>query len=545
MRSTVLIAFFCAVSATTTFSQTNNYFAVQTKIENGIIEGNYDTKTGMQFYFGVPFAKPPVGPLRWKAPQPLDNWKTVLNTKSFGPRAVQGIVFGDMGSRSDGLSEDCLYLNVWTPAKRNEKNLPVLVYFYGGGFVAGDGAEPRYDGESMAKKGIVVVTVNYRLNIFGFFSHPELSAESPYKASGNYGLLDQQAGLKWVQKNIAAFGGDPKKVTIAGESAGSISVSYLMASPLSKDLIAGAIGESGAGINPTLAPVPLKEAESTGLEFAKKAGYPTLAELRKLSTRDLFELYKESGRFGFPVVLDSYFLPSSLPEIFDAKKQAMVPLLLGWNSSEVPGAAFMMGPAYTKEAFVKRVQKEYPNDYEEVLKLYPGDSAKQIEWSATALASDRFIAYSTWKWFDLQRKNSSQPVYRYLYSKLRPPLADQSLAPGLAGGTVKKDQNAFKMPEPIGAPHACEIEYCMGNLHLIKDYAWTADDYKVSETMQNYFANFIIKGNPNGSGLPEWPAAKAGDNSPDVMIINTESKAVKAPDDARYLFLDKSYKNNK
>ena len=545
MRSTVLIAFFCAVSATTTFSQTNNYFAVQTKIENGIIEGNYDTKTGMQFYFGVPFAKPPVGPLRWKAPQPLDNWKTVLNTKSFGPRAVQGIVFGDMGSRSDGLSEDCLYLNVWTPAKRNEKNLPVLVYFYGGGFVAGDGAEPRYDGESMAKKGIVVVTVNYRLNIFGFFSHPELSAESPYKASGNYGLLDQQAGLKWVQKNIAAFGGDPKKVTIAGESAGSISVSYLMASPLSKDLIAGAIGESGAGINPTLAPVPLKEAESTGLEFAKKAGYPTLAELRKLSTRDLFELYKESGRFGFPVVLDSYFLPSSLPEIFNAKKQAMVPLLLGWNSSEVPGAAFMMGPAYTKEAFVKRVQKEYPNDFEEVLKLYPGDSAKQIEWSATALASDRFIAYSTWKWFDLQRKNSSQPVYRYLYSKLRPPLADQSLAPGLAGGTVKKDQNAFKMPEPIGAPHACEIEYCMGNLHLIKDYAWTADDYKVSETMQNYFANFIIKGNPNGSGLPEWPAAKAGDNSPDVMIINTESKAVKATDDARYLFLDKSYKNNK
>ena len=545
MRSTVLIAFFCAVSATTTFSQTNNYFAVQTKIENGIIEGNYDTKTGMQFYFGVPFAKPPVGPLRWKAPQPLDNWKTVLNTKSFGPRAVQGIVFGDMGSRSDGLSEDCLYLNVWTPAKRNEKNLPVLVYFYGGGFVAGDGAEPRYDGESMAKKGIVVVTVNYRLNIFGFFSHPELSAESPYKASGNYGLLDQQAGLKWVQKNIAAFGGDPKKVTIAGESAGSISVSYLMASPLSKDLIAGAIGESGAGINPTLAPVPLKEAESTGLEFAKKAGYPTLAELRKLSTRDLFELYKESGRFGFPVVLDSYFLPSSLPEIFNAKKQAMVPLLLGWNSSEVPGAAFMMGPAYTKEAFVKRVQKEYPNDFEEVLKLYPGDSAKQIEWSATALASDRFIAYSTWKWFDLQRKNSSQPVYRYLYSKLRPPLADQSLAPGLAGGTVKKDQNAFKMPEPIGAPHACEIEYCMSNLHLIKDYAWTADDYKVSETMQNYFANFIIKGNPNGSGLPEWPAAKAGDNSPDVMIINTESKAVKATDDARYLFLDKSYKNNK
>lgn len=256
--------------------QSDYSFAVQTKIENGTIEGDYDTRSGIQFYLGIPFAKPPVGSLRWKAPQPVENWKGVLVTKKFGPRPVQGVVFGDMKSRSAGVSEDCLYLNVWTPAKRDQKNLPVLVYFYGGGFVAGDGSEPRYDGEAMAKKGIVVVTVNYRLNIFGFFAHPELSAEAPYKASGNYGLLDQAAGLKWVQKNIAAFGGDPKKVTIAGESAGSISVSYQMASPLAKDLIAGAIGESGAGINPTLAPVSLAEAEKTGLEFAKKRGIPRL-----------------------------------------------------------------------------------------------------------------------------------------------------------------------------------------------------------------------------------------------------------------------------
>jgi len=205
--------------------QNKNGFAVQTTIANGIIEGNYDTKSGIQTYFGVPFAKPPVGNLRWKAPQPLENWKGVKQTKKFGPRPMQTVVFGDMNSRSDGVSEDCLYLNVWTPAKRNTKDLPVLVYFYGGGYVAGDASEPRYDGESMAKKGIVVVTPNYRLNIFGFFAHPELSAESPYKASGNYGLLDQVAALQWVQKNIAAFGGDPKKVTIAGESAGSISVS--------------------------------------------------------------------------------------------------------------------------------------------------------------------------------------------------------------------------------------------------------------------------------------------------------------------------------
>ena len=526
-------------------AQGNNAFAVQTTIANGIIEGNYDTKSGIQTYFGVPFAKPPVGNLRWKAPQPVDNWKGVKETKQFSARPMQAVVFGDMNSRSNGVSEDCLYLNVWTPAKRNTKDLPVLVYFYGGGFVAGDASEPRYDGEAMAKKGIVVVTVNYRLNIFGFFAHPELSAEASYKASGNYGLLDQAASLKWVQKNIAAFGGDPKKVTIAGESAGSISVSAQMASPLSRNLIAGAIGESGAGINPTLAPVSLAEAEKTGVEFATKAGYKTLAQLRALSSRDVYEVYNESKRFGFPTVIDGYFYPKTIAQIFSAKEQAQVPLLLGWNSAEIPGQAFMFGPSYKEEAYIARVKKEYPNDFEEVLKLYPHGSEKEIELSATALASDRFIAYSTWKWFDLHRNNSSQPVYRYLYSKLRPALVDQSMASGLAGGTVKKDGNTPKMPEAVGAPHACEIEYCMGNLHLVKEYAWTADDHKVSETMMNYFANFIKTGNPNGAKLPDWPSAKAGDSTPPVMILNTESKAEKAKDDARYLFLDKAYGNNK
>jgi para-nitrobenzyl esterase len=526
-------------------AQTDFNLAVQTKVEHGTIEGNYDIRTGMQYYFGIPFAKPPVGQLRWKAPQPLSPWTGVKMTKKFGPRAVQGFVFGDMKFRSAGLSEDCLYLNVWTPAKRNVKNLPVLVYFYGGGFVAGDGSEYRYDGESMAKKGIVVVTVNYRLNIFGFFAHPELSAEAPYKASGNYGLLDQHAALKWVQKNIAAFGGDPKKVTIAGESAGSISVSAQMASPLSKGLIAGAIGESGAGINPTLFPVPLAEAEKTGLDFAKKAGYPTLAQLRALSTRELFEIYQESGRFGFPTVIDGYFYPKTIPEIFNAKQQAMVPLLLGWNSAEVPGGFFMQGLAPTEENYVKKVKEVYPNDHEEVLKLYPHGSAKELEHSVTALASDRFISYSTWKWADLHIQNSTQPVYRYLYSRIRPPLVDQNLVSGLAGGTQRRDANAPKPPEPIGASHACEIEYCMGNLHLVSDYAWTPDDYKVSETMQNYFANFIKTGNPNGEKLPQWPAAQKAEAAPDVMILDVESKAVKAKDDARYRFLDRAYGNNK
>lgn len=532
-----------ALGCFATMAQTDYNFPVQKKIENGIIEGNYNTKEGLQLFFGIPFAKPPVGNLRWKAPQPVDNWKGVLQTKKFGPRPVQGIVFGDMSSRSEGLSEDCLYLNVWTPAKHDTKGLPVLVYFYGGGFVAGDGSEPRYDGAAMAKKGIVAVTVNYRLNIFGFFSHPELSAEASYKGSGNYGLLDQNAALKWVQKNIAAFGGDPSKVTIAGESAGSISVTAQMASPLSKGLFAGAIGESGASINPTLAPVPLKDAEKTGLDFAKSINAPTLAQLRAMSTQELYEYYTASKRFGFPTVIDGYFYTKTVPETFKAGEQSKVPLLLGWNSAEIPGMAFTQGP-YSEEAYVKKVKEAYPKDYEEVLKLYPHGSDKEIELSATALASDRFISYSTWKWFDLQRKYSDQPVYRYMFSRVRPPLADNSLTPGLAGGTVKKDANAFKMPPPVGAPHASEIEYCMGNLYLVKDYAWTDDDFKVSATMSDYFANFIKTGNPNGKDLPNWPAALKDATDPDVMVINVESKAVKAPNDARYIFLDKAYGNN-
>lgn len=523
-----------AVAVNIAQAQTDFGMPVQAKIENGLIEGVYDTKADLQVYLGVPFAKPPVGDLRWKAPQPLDNWSGVKETKTFGPRPVQGIVFGDMGSRSKGMSEDCLYLNVWSPAKPKTTGLPVLVYFFGGGFVAGDGSEPRYDGAAMAKKGIVVVTVNYRLGLFGFFSHPELSKESPYKGSGNYGYLDQAHALKWVSKNIAAFGGDPSKVTIAGESAGSISVSAQMVSPLSKGLIAGAIGESGSGLG-ALPAVPLAEGEKQGAEFAKNAGYTSLTQLRKATTFELFQAYQESKRFGFPPVIDGYFFTKGMKETFQAKEQSQVPLLLGWNSAEIPGIAFTQGPI-NEETLVKKVKEAYPKDWEEVLKLYPHGNQKEVEWAATNLASDRFISYSTWKWFDMHRKNSDKPVYRYLYSKLRPPLVDKSLSSGLAGGT--QQGGGPKMPEPIGAPHACEIEYCMGNLSLVKDYAWTADDFKVSETMLNYFANFIKTGNPNGTGLAEWPAAQPGDTTPPVMILDTESKAIKH-NDARYYFLER------
>ena len=511
------------------------------KIANGMIEGMQDTATGMQKYFGIPFAKPPVGDLRWKAPQPLDNWNGVLMTKKFGPRPMQTNVFGDMHFRSDSMSENCLYLNVWTQAKKGTKGLPVLLYFYGGGFVAGSSDEPRYDGASLAQKGIVVVTANYRLNIFGFFADPELTAESPYKASGNYGLLDQNAALKWVHQNIAAFGGDPNKITIGGESAGSISVSEQMASPMSKNLITGAIGESGAGINPTLAPVTLAQAEKIGEDFAKQIGYPTIKELRALSAKKLLELYTKSKRFGFPICTDGYFLPKSLPTIYDAKEQAQIPLLVGWNSAEMSGMVFMAGKPYTKKNFIERVKATFPHNYKEILKTFPHQTEKEVERSATDLASDGFIVYSTWKWFDLQRKDSQKPVYRYLFDNPRPPLSDANLTPGLAGGVMKKGKNTQSMPKPLGAAHSQEIEYCLGNLYLSPWYAWRKKDYAVSDTMENYFANFIKTGNPNGKELPEWHAAAPNAPEPSIMVIKPGSKEIKAKNDNRFLVLGKIY----
>src|ERR1043165_2052284 len=279
--------------------------------ENGAVEGRGVQPSGVRIFRGIPFAQPPTGELRWREPQPVKNWKGVRQAVDFGPRCMQARIYDDMVFRSNGVSEDCLYLNVWTPAKSSRERLPVLVYFYGGGFVSVDGSEPRYDGESMAAKGIVVVTVNYRLGGFGFLSHPELTKESTHNASGNYGFLDQNAGLRWVQRNIANFGGDPKRVTIAGESAGSMSVSAHMASPLSKDLIAGAIGESGA-LTGTFSPVPLAKAEEEGSKFAASIGAQSLAALRAMPAQQILEPAYKGGYAAinrFPIAIDGDFLP--------------------------------------------------------------------------------------------------------------------------------------------------------------------------------------------------------------------------------------------
>src|SRR5215211_7546904 len=288
------------------------FAADQVRTANGVVEGRGVQPSGVRIFRGIPFAQSPTGELRWREPRPLRNWNGVRQAIDFGPRCMQAPIFDDMRFRSNGVSEDCLYLNVWTPAKSNREQLPVLVYFYGGGFVSGDTSEPRYDGESMAAKGIVVVTVNYRLGVFGFMAHPELTRESPHKASGNYGLLDQNAALRWVQQNIRNFGGDPKRVTIGGESAGSVSVSAHMASPLSKNLIAGAIGESGA-ITGTLSAITLAKGEEVGSKFAASLAAQSIAALRAMPAQQLLDPASKGGWASvgrFPLALDGYFLPA-------------------------------------------------------------------------------------------------------------------------------------------------------------------------------------------------------------------------------------------
>jgi para-nitrobenzyl esterase len=378
----------------------------------------------------------------------------------------------------------------------------------------------------MARRGIVALTVNYRLNIFGFFAHPELTKESPHHASGNDGLLDQVASLEWVRRNIAAFGGDPSRVTIAGESAGSIAVHALMASPLSKGLIAGAIGESGAMIKPTLPPVPLADGEKTGLAIASSLGVSSLQALRGLPADQVLQITAKQGGGPFNIAtIDGYFLPKAPVDIFAAGEQARVPLLAGWNSQEQAAGAVLGRGGSSIDSYTQAVQRLFGDASAGVLKAYPAPTPADVERAATDLASDRFIAYSTWKWTDQHARTGGKPVYRYFY--LRPRPAAVAAAPG--AGSVAH-----------GAVHSAEIEYAMGNLATNKVFAWTDDDYKVSAAMQGYFANFVKTGNPNGAGLPTWAALRSRP-TPQVMLLDVEPRLQPDVRESRYAVLDGIY----
>ncbi len=495
----------------------------QVTVAAGALEGTREA-SGVVSFKGIPFAAPPVGALRWREPQPVAAWTGLRRAQAFGPRAMQLPLFSDMVFRGGAPSEDCLYLNVWTPARTGAEKLPVLVYFYGGGLVAGDGSEPRYDGESMATKGIVAVTVNYRLGVFGFFAHPELTKESPHQASGNYGLLDQAAALRWVRDNIAVFGGDPARVTIAGESAGSMSVSAQMASPLSRDLIAGAIGESGALVGGTRVTLTLAAAEQAGVAAAAKFGAgetPTLAALRAIPAETLLQ---NAGR-GFTAIVDGYFFPKDPTAIYAAGEQARVPLLAGSNDAEAPGSFGPRDhpPASLVEHFRGQLAAAFPGRVDEALKHYPATTDAEARIAARDLASDRFISHGTWKWVDLATKSGGQPTYFYYYTWGRPPTVEAAAA----GAPTARPW----------AGHSVEIEYAMGNLAGNRVYAWTSEDRRVSDVLQGYFVNFIKTGNPNGAGLPEWPTYASGQRQ--VIGLTTLSTSV-APWQARYDFFERA-----
>ncbi len=497
----------------------NNLNMIQVKTANGILEGT--NESGVISFKGIPFAAPPVGDLRWKEPQPVKSWDGIRKADKFGPRPMQRNIFGDMKFRSDGMSEDCLYLNVWTPARSAGDKLPVLVYFYGGGLVAGDGSEYRYDGESLARRGIVAITANYRLNLFGFFAYAELTKESPNHTSGNYGYLDQVAALKWIKENIAAFGGDPNRVTIAGESAGSISVSALMASPLSKNLFAGAIGSSGSCMG-ALSPVPMSEGEQKGEKFAEAAGAKSLADLRKIPAEKLLEIAKNHEFQWFGSTIDGYFFPKDPVEIYESGQQAHVPLLVGWNSAEMSYQAVLFGKPVTLENYKNSLKTLYKDNADKIFSLYEANTPEEIMRAATDLASDRFIAQSTWKWCNEQSRTGDQPVYRYLFARSRP--------------EIRNDTSSQKTPS-MGAVHSADIEYAMGNLPTNKVYDWQPDDYRVSEIFESFYANFVKTGNPNGYGVPSWTPVKSNGNF-DIMVIDADTHLEPEPHRDRHLFLD-------
>jgi para-nitrobenzyl esterase len=489
---------------------------VQQRTASGILEGVVSADGKVRTFKGIPYAAPPVGPLRWKRPQPVTPWKGVKKAVDYGPRCMQTHVFSDMVFHDDGPSEDCLYLNLWMPEVHSKARLPVMVWIYGGGFRAGSSSEPRQDGGNLSKKGVLVVSMNYRLGIFGFFSHPELAQESGHDASGNYGLMDQVAALQWVKENIASFGGDPDNVTIFGESAGSSSVSALMASPLAKGLFARAIGESGALFGTDLK--TRSETESRDMAFMKSAaGTDSLEALRNKSSAAIQEAASREGAPKFSPNIDGYFLPESPRAIFAAGKQSHVPLIAGWNLDEDDYEAILGTDPPTRKNFEAKVRALYGTNADALLKLYPGTSEAEVKRAAQDLAGDRFTALHTWEWLEAQLKTGGAPVYRYRFEETLP----------LAAGSPPDAE--------ARSPHSGEIEFVFEVLSS-KDLPWRPEDQKVSDLISLYWTNFAKISDPNGEGLPHWPAYTA--NGYELMHLNSDPHAASDEHRARYEFLN-------
>jgi para-nitrobenzyl esterase len=432
----------------------------------------------------------------------------VRDATKFGGHCFQGHIYNDMTFPDAGESEDCLYLNVYTPADAKSKSkLPVMFWIHGGGYSGGSGSEPRHNGDFLPTKGVVLVTINYRLAVFGFLATEDLGKEAN-GAAGNYGLMDMVAALEWVKANIKKFGGNPDNVTIFGESAGSVAVSTLMASPLAQGLFQKAIGESGSalGRNPR-GPESLAEREKKDAEWVAALGVTTLAQLRALPAATIIDASLNKNKRGFGPDVDGKMLTEPVADTYAAGRQAHVPLLAGWNRDE--GTSEGM----TAEKWKAIAAEHFKERAEEFLKLYPGDTDKQAAHSAADYNGDAFIVLSTWKWLEAHRKTGDSPVYRYHFELPSPP------------STFEVGGLAF---------HSDDIAYVFGTLDNRAGAVWHPEDYKLSEQMMSYWTNFARSGDPNGPGLPEWPKYDKDDS-----LIHLDGTITAGPDTLRprYEFL--------
>jgi para-nitrobenzyl esterase len=491
---------------------------LKVKTDRGAVEGALTPDSKVIAFKGIPYAAPPVGDLRWAAPQPTVAWKGTFSAKDFGSRCIQFDTNADMVFRDPGPSEDCLNLNVWEPAGAKPGSLPVMVWIYGGGFTAGSTSEPRQDGQFLAERGVVVVSMNYRLGMLGYFTSSELTKESPHHASGDYGLMDQAAAIAWVSRNIRAFGGDPKNITIFGESAGSFSVSAQMASPVAKGLIAKAIGESGAGFYSVSIPFrPLAEREAHDAELTQKAlNTSSLADLRKTPAETLAKVQAFRDSRSFPPGIDGYFLPDTLANLYAAGEEAHIPLLAGWNADEVRYSTMRAHPPMTAETWTKIAHTAFKDKADAFLQQYPVSTDAEAVRSAGDYASDKFIVYTTWRWLEAHAATADAPTYRYRLDLVPP-------------------GDKFH-PAGSGAFHSDDIEYVFGTLDSRQQTTWRPEDRELSSQIQQYWTNFARTGDPNGPGLPAWPVYKPTDWQ--VMHLDNPSAAKPDTQRDRYLFLN-------
>jgi para-nitrobenzyl esterase len=497
------------------------------RLDSGVIGKGTASSADVRVFKGVPFAAPPVGALRWQAPQPVPKWDGVRDASEFGAVCIQpaGPTSGP-GARlniavlpdSPPLSEDCLYLNVWTGAASADERRPVMVYFFGGAFTEGSGSVPLYDGDALARKGAVVVTMNYRLGPYGFFAHPALTAESPQKASGNYGLMDMLASLRWVQSNIAAFGGDPANVTVFGQSAGAMAIASLVASPEAKGLMRRAISQSGAwmGLGPAPGMRTRAQAEEVGLKAATDAGVTTAAQLRAMSAADVTEKFRSAG-----MIVDGWVIPEDPSVTFAAGRQNAVDVLVGSNKDE----AFFPG-ARTVQQLEEQARARWGPLAEQFLALYPHATDEEAQASAAQTSNDgTFWHMRLYADYQVQRGSAA-----YLYFFAQNPPAP----PG---------QPAFP------AAHAAEVPYVfnnVGELPLFPDRsdpklaAASAPDLELADRMSSYWVNFARTGDPNGAGLPEWQAHRVGGGDR-AIILDAEPSTESLPARQRLELYDKLY----